>query len=184
MNEGLSQKKFLMAYCVTAFAMLYACDNESSNPIDGSNHKFDSSSSAVESSSTGSLDEIVSSSSIRLESSSSVLDYSNADLGNCSSFDKNDSTTWHVTVEKGNVTATYSYLIKGPFVMRGATSIERNMDIGECESMQLIMPYVKCTDEGMETYEEPSSIAVMTNASNNLEEAFSIIIENCRSFFE
>lgn len=95
-----------------ALGFLCACGGESSNPVEGPDEGSvlsslatePSSNDTVESSSSALIVEppkMSSSSSLQSSSSSSLIDLEKIDLGECSSFDKNDSTTWHITVAKG-----------------------------------------------------------------------------------
>ena len=190
-----SMRKFVKCCCALALGLLCACGDESSNPVDSSDEPFEVSSSAIKSGSSDAVEssssaliveppKMSSSSSLQSLSSSSLIDLEKIDLGECSSFDKNDSTTWHITIVKGNYVTTFFYSILGPFVQRWGTQIEKNLPAEMCEAMESSNPAGECTEEGFVMSSKPGSLATVPSAEYNLDEAFAIMIENCLALFE
>ena len=188
-------RKFVKCCCALALGLLCACGDESSNPVDSSDEPFEVSSSAIKSGSSDAVEssssaliveppKMSSSSSLQSLSSSSLIDLEKIDLGECSSFDKNDSTTWHITIVKGNYVTTFFYSILGPFVQRWGTQIEKNLPAEMCEAMESSNPAGECTEEGFVMSSKPGSLATVPSAEYNLDEAFAIMIENCLALFE
>lgn len=191
----LSMRVNVKYCCFLALGFLCACGGESSNPVKGPDEGSVLSSSATEPSSNDTVEssssaliveppKMSSSSSLQSSSSSSLIDLEKIDLGECSSFDKNDSTTWHITVAKGNYVTTFFYSILGPFVQRWGTQIEKNLPVEMCEAMESSNPAGECTEDGFVMSSKPGTLATVPSAEYNLDEAFAIMIENCLALFE